>query len=290
MASTGVIGVPVAEDYIAAKLPDVARKLGKAKWADAAAAIMTTDTFPKAAMRKVAIGKTQVTLVGVAKGSGMIAPDMATMLSFIFTDADSGACLTAFVKRCSDRSFNSITVDSDTSTSDTMLLAATGQAKHPRVTGVGDKHLKAFRVALREIAIDLATQVVRDGEGAQKFVTIDISGAESAAARRIGLRLRTHRLSRPPLPAATRTGAGSSWRSVRPARKPTETGCPLAGGVPITVEGQLVDGYDESVTGKHMAGRDISISVDVGAGRGKARVWTCDLTHSYIEINADYRT
>ncbi|MEC9183766.1 MAG: bifunctional glutamate N-acetyltransferase/amino-acid acetyltransferase ArgJ, partial [Pseudomonadota bacterium] len=189
VASTGVIGVPVAEDYIAAKLPDVARKLGKAKWADAAAAIMTTDTFPKAAMRKVAIGKTQVTLVGIAKGSGMIAPDMATMLSFIFTDAKIPApVLQRLLKDAADRSFNSITVDSDTSTSDTMLLAATGQAKHPRVMGVGDKHLQAFRVALREIAIDLATQVVRDGEGAQKFVTIDISGAESAAAaRRIGL-------------------------------------------------------------------------------------------------------
>ena len=293
VASTGVIGVPVAEDYIAAKLPDVARKLGKAKWADAAAAIMTTDTFPKAAMRKVAIGKTQVTLVGVAKGSGMIAPDMATMLSFIFTDAKIPApVLQRLLKDAADRSFNSITVDSDTSTSDTMLLAATGQAKHPRVTGVGDKHLKAFRVALREIAIDLATQVVRDGEGAQKFVTIDISGAESAAAaRRIGLAV-----ANSPLVKTAIAGGDPNWGRIvmavgKAGEKADRDRMSIGmGGVPITVEGQLVDGYDESVTGKHMAGRDISISVDVGVGRGKARVWTCDLTHGYIEINADYRT
>jgi glutamate N-acetyltransferase/amino-acid N-acetyltransferase len=293
IASTGVIGVPVEQNYIASKLPLVARKLGKAKWADAAAAIMTTDTFPKASMRKVKIGKTEVTIVGIAKGSGMIAPDMATMLSFVFTDAKIPAVvLQRLLRDAVDRSFNSITVDSDTSTSDTMLLAATGQAKHPRVSGVGETHLKDFRKALREVAIDLATQVVRDGEGAQKFVTIDVSGAEStAAARRIGLAI-----ANSPLVKTAIAGGDPNWGRVvmaigKAGEKADRDRISIGmGGLPITVEGQLVDGYDESVTGAHIAGREVEIAVDVGVGRGKARVWTCDLTHGYIEINADYRT
>lgn len=293
VASTGVIGVPVAQDYIAEKLPAVARKLGKSKWPDAAAAIMTTDTFPKAAMRKVQIGKSQVTLVGIAKGSGMIAPDMATMLSFVFTDAKIPApVLQRLLRDAADRSFNSITVDSDTSTSDTLLLAATGQVKHPRVSGVGDAHLKAFRDALREITVDLATQVVRDGEGAQKFVTIDVTGAESAAAaRRIGLAI-----ANSPLVKTAIAGGDPNWGRVvmavgKAGEKADRDKMSIGmGGQPITVDGQLIDGYDESVTGAHMAGREIEIAVDVGVGRGKARVWTCDLTHGYIEINADYRT
>ena len=293
IASTGVIGVPVEQDYISSKLPLLTRKLGKAKWADAAAAIMTTDTFPKASMRKVKIGKSEVTLVGIAKGSGMIAPDMATMLSFVFTDANIPApILQRLLRDAADRSFNSITVDSDTSTSDTMLLAATGQAKHPRVSGVGDAHLKDFREAMREVAIDLATQVVRDGEGAQKFVTIDVSGAEStAAARRIGLAI-----ANSPLVKTAIAGGDPNWGRVvmavgKAGEKADRDKMSIGmGGLPITVEGQLVDGYDESVAGAHMSGREVEITVDVGVGRGKARVWTCDLTHGYIEINADYRT
>lgn len=293
IASTGVIGVPAEQDYIASKLPLVTRKLGKAKWADAAAAIMTTDTFPKASMRKMKIGKSEVTLVGIAKGSGMIAPDMATMLSFVFTDAKIPApILQRLLRDAADRSFNSITVDSDTSTSDTMLLAATGQAKHPRVSGVGDAHLKDFREALREVAIDLATQVVRDGEGAQKFVTIDVSGAESAAAaRRIGLAI-----ANSPLVKTAIAGGDPNWGRVvmavgKAGEKADRDKMSIGmGGLPITVEGQLVDGYDESVTGAHMSSREVEIAVDVGVGHGKARVWTCDLTHGYIEINADYRT
>jgi glutamate N-acetyltransferase/amino-acid N-acetyltransferase len=293
IASTGVIGVPVEQDYIASKLPLVGRKLGKAKWADAAAAIMTTDTFPKASMRKVKIGKTEVTIVGIAKGSGMIAPDMATMLSFVFTDAKIPApVLQRLLRDAADRSFNSITVDSDTSTSDTMLLAATGQAKHSPLSGVGDAHLKDFREALREVAIDLATQVVRDGEGAQKFVTIDVSGAESAAAaRRIGLAI-----ANSPLVKTAIAGGDPNWGRVvmavgKAGEKADRDRMSIGmGGLPITVKGQLVEGYDESVTGAHIAGREVDIVVDVGVGRGKARVWTCDLTHGYIEINADYRT
>ena len=293
IASTGVIGVPVPQDYISSKLPDVAKRLGKTKWADAAAAIITTDTFPKAAMRKVKIGKADVSIVGIAKGSGMIAPDMATMLSFVFTDAKIPApVLQRLLKDAADRSFNSITVDSDTSTSDTLLLAATGQVRHPKVSGIGDAHLKNFREALRALCIDLATQVVRDGEGAQKFVTIDVSGAESAAAaRRIGLAV-----ANSPLVKTAIAGGDPNWGRIvmavgKAGEKADRDKLSIGmGGVPITVEGQLVEVYDESITEKHMAGSEIEIALDVGVGRGKARVWTCDLTHGYIEINADYRT
>ncbi len=293
VASTGVIGVPVSQDYIASKLPDVAKHLGKTKWADAAAAIMTTDTFPKAAMRKVKIGKAEVSIVGIAKGSGMIAPDMATMLSFVFTDAKIPApVLQRLLKDAADRSFNSITVDSDTSTSDTLLLTATGQVRHPKVSGVGEAHLKDFREALRAVCIDLAIQVVRDGEGAQKLVTIDVSGAESAAAaRRLGLAV-----ANSPLVKTAIAGGDPNWGRIvmavgKAGEKANRDMLSIGmGGVPITVEGQLVEGYDESETEKLMAGSEIEIALDVGVGRGKARVWTCDLTHGYIEINADYRT
>ena len=293
VASTGVIGVPVPPGYIAASLPKIVGELKPNSWQRAAEAILTTDTFPKGATATAQIGDTQVTVAGFAKGSGMIAPDMATMLSFVFTDAKIPApILQRLLRDAADRSFNSITVDSDTSTSDTMLLAATGQAKHPRVSGVGDAHLKGFREALREVAIDLATQVVRDGEGAQKFVTIDVSGAESAAAaRRIGLAI-----ANSPLVKTAIAGGDPNWGRVvmavgKAGEKADRDKMSIGmGGLPITVEGQLVDGYDESVTGAHMSSREVEIAVDVGVGRGKARVWTCDLTHGYIEINADYRT
>ena len=293
LASTGIIGVPVAPDFVGSKLKLATDRLGADKWADAANAIMTTDTYPKAATRKAMIGKTQVTLHGIAKGSGMIAPDMATMLSFLFTDAKIPApVLQRLLKDAADRSFNCVTVDSDTSTSDTLILAATGQAKHPRVASVTDKNLKEFRDALRDLAIDLATQVARDGEGAQKFVTIDITGAESAkAAHRIGMAI-----ANSPLVKTAIAGGDPNWGRIvmavgKAGEKADRDRLSIGmGGQPITVNGQLVEGYDESVTAKHMAGREIMISVDVGIGRGKARVWTCDLTHGYIEINADYRT
>lgn len=293
VASTGVIGVPVPVDYIASKLPDVMKTLDNSKWADAATAILTTDTYPKAAMRQVKIGKADVTIVGIAKGSGMIAPDMATMLSFVFTDAKIPApVLQRLLKDAADRSFNSITVDSDTSTSDTMLLSATGQVRHPRVTKVGDAHLKEFREGLRDLSINLAGQVVCDGEGAQKLVTIDVGGAESvAAARRIGLAV-----ANSPLVKTAIAGGDPNWGRIvmavgKAGEKADRDKLSIGiGGVPITMEGQLVDGYDEAIAGLHMAGSEIEISINVGIGRGKARVWTCDLTHGYIEINADYRT
>ena len=172
------------------------------------------------------------------------------------------------------------------------MLAATGQVRHPKVSGVGEAHLKDFREALRAVCIDLATQVVRDGEGAQKFVTIDVSGAQSAAAaRRIGLAV-----ANSPLLKTAIAGGDPNWGRIvmavgKAGEKADRDKLSIGmGGVPITVEGHLVEGYDESVTEKHMAGREIEIALDVGVGRGKARVWTCDLTHGYIEINADYRT
>ena len=187
---------------------------------------------------------------------------------------------------------SSITVDSDTSTSDTTLLAATGQVRHARITKVGDAHLKQFREGLRDVFVDLATQVVRDGEGAQKFVTIDVGGAESAAsARRIGLAV-----ANSPLVKTAIAGGDPNWGRIvmavgKAGEKADRDKLSIGmGGVPITVEGQLVEGYDESVTGSHMAGTRIEITINVGVGRGKARVWTCDLTHGYIQINADYRT
>jgi len=224
----------------------------------------------------------------------MIAPDMATMLSFLFTDAKiPAAVLQKLLNRANSRSFNCITVDSDTSTSDTALLAATGQARHPAVAARGNGRLLAdFTRALEELMVDLAVQVVRDGEGAQKLVTIDVTGAASqSSARRIGLSI-----ANSPLVKTAIAGSDANWGRVvmavgKAGEKADRDRLSIAfGGVPITRLGKRVDGYDEAVVEKHLQGRDVSIAVDVGIGRGAARVWTCDLTHGYIEINADYRT
>ncbi len=294
IASTGIIGVPVPPDHIAAKLPGLVKQLGPAAWADAAKAIMTTDTFAKGCIRTARIGDAEVTITGIAKGSGMIAPDMATMLGFIFTDAKIPApVLQTLLTRAVDDSFNSITVDSDTSTSDTVLLFATGQGpRHPRVTGARDRHLADFRRALAELAQDLAIQIVRDGEGAQKLVTIDVTGATSRiAARRIGLSI-----ANSPLVKTAVAGGDPNWgRLVMAVGKAGQKAdrdllSVSIGGVTVTENGQLRADYDEALAARHMGGRNVSLGVDIGLGRGKARVWTCDLTHGYITINADYRT
>ena len=262
-------------------------------WPAAAQAIMTTDTYPKGATRQAEIAGVPVTLNGIAKGSGMIAPDMATMLSFVVTDAKIPAkTLQALLKPAADASFNSITVDSDTSTSDTLLLCATGMAKHRRVTSPADLHLRGFRAALGDLLRDLAHQVVRDGEGAQKFVTIAVSGAASRrAARRIGLAI-----GNSPLVKTAIAGSDANWgRIVMAVGKAGERAerdrlAIEIGGIAVARDGQVVPGYDEAPVARHMQGRDIHIAVDVGVGRGKATVWTCDLTHGYIDINADYRS
>ena len=293
VASTGVIGQPLPGEKIVAALPAALQGLSEHAWREAAQAIMTTDTFAKGATRRASIDGTAVAINGIAKGSGMIAPDMATMLAFIFTDAAiPAAVLQALLKASNEHSFNSITVDGDTSTSDTLLLAATGKAKHKRVTRAGDPRLKDFRRALEEVAIDLAQQVVRDGEGAQKFVTIEVTGALSArAARRVGLAI-----GNSPLVKTALAAGDANWgRIVMAVGKAGERAerdrlAIAVGGVRIAEKGGAVEGYDEAPVQHHMAGRDIHIAVDLGVGRARATVWSCDLTHGYIDINGSYRS
>jgi len=293
VASTGVIGQPLPGEKIVAALPAAVQSLSERAWPEAAQAIMTTDTFAKGSARRASIDGTAVAINGIAKGSGMIAPDMATMLAFIFTDAAiPAAVLQALLKASNERSFNSITVDGDTSTSDTLLLAATGKAKHKRVTRAGDPRLKDFRRALEEVAIDLAQQVVRDGEGAQKFVTIEVTGALSArAARRVGLAI-----GNSPLVKTALAAGDANWgRIVMAVGKAGERAerdrlAIAVGGVRIAEKGGAVEGYDEAPVARHMAGRNIHIAVDLGVGRARATVWSCDLTHGYIDINGSYRS
>ncbi len=294
VASTGVIGVPVPPDYIAGSLPKVIRALKPKSWQQAAEAILTTDTFAKGAAATARIGGKEVTVAGFAKGSGMIQPDMATLLSFVFTDAKIPArVLQTVLKAAADKSFNAITVDSDTSTSDTVLLCATGKgARHKPVKSARDPHLKDFRRAVEAVMTDLAVQVVRDGEGAQKLVTIDVAGAVSAqSARRIGLCV-----ANSPLVKTALAGEDANWgrivMAVGKAGEPADRDrlSIAMGGVPITEAGQVLSDYDEAPVAEHLKGREIHIGIDIGLGRGKARVWTCDLTHGYIAINADYRS
>lgn len=294
VASTGVIGEPRAPDYIASKIGTMKKSLAAKSWKDAAEAIMTTDTFPKGATRKVNIGKTEVTLSGFAKGSGMIAPDMATMLGFVFTDAKIPApVLQRLVRTAADESFNAITVDSDTSTSDTVLLFATGQVRgQPRITSSADKALAGFKAALKDIFVDLAQQIVRDGEGAQKFVTINVTGAESKkAARIVGLAI-----ANSPLVKTAIAGEDPNWGRVvmavgKAGEKADRDKLSIGfGETQITRDGQLVHGYDEAPVAAYMKGDEITVDVDLGIGRGRGTVWTCDLTHGYITINADYRS
>ncbi len=294
IASTGVIGEPVPADFIASKLATVRRGLGLRGWRPAAEAIMTTDTFAKAASRTAQIGSAVVTISGFAKGSGMIAPDMATMLAFVFTDARLPApVLQKLLRRAADRSFNAITVDGDTSTSDTLLLCATGQSRgQPRISRSNDPVLAGFAGALEAVCTDLAQQIVRDGEGAQKFVTVNVAGAESKrAARAIALAI-----ANSPLVKTAIAGEDPNWGRIvmavgKAGEKADRDRLSIAiGGIAITENGQLMPGYDEAPVARHMKQAEIELSVDVGVGRGRATVWTCDLTHGYITINADYRS
>ncbi|MCA8931497.1 MAG: bifunctional glutamate N-acetyltransferase/amino-acid acetyltransferase ArgJ [Rhodospirillaceae bacterium] len=294
LASTGVIGQPVPANKIAGALPAAQAALAGDGWSHAADAIRTTDTFAKLATATAEIAGVPVTINGIAKGSGMIAPDMATMLAFLFTDASVPApLLDRLLRRAVDRSFNSTTVDGDTSTSDTVLLAATAQAATPEdLSGPADPRLAGFRAALDKVCVDLAQQIVRDGEGASKFVTIDVTGAVSArSARRIGLAI-----ANSPLVKTAIAGQDANWgrivMAVGKAGEPADRDrlSISMGGVQITRDGQIVPGYDETPVAAHMKGPEIDIAVDIGLGRGKATVWTCDLTDGYIRINADYRS
>jgi glutamate N-acetyltransferase/amino-acid N-acetyltransferase len=293
ISSTGVIGDKLPVEKITVALPAAFAEASPDGWSDAAKAIMTTDTFPKGATRTATIDGVPVTINGFAKGSGMIAPDMATMLAYVFTDAALPArVLQPLLKSGNERAFNSITVDGDTSTSDTVLLCATGKAKHKRVIKPGDPRLREFRRALDAVLIDLAQQIVRDGEGAQKFVTIRVSGAASAgAARRIGLTI-----GNSPLVKTALAAGDANWgRIVMAVGKAGEKAdrdrlAISVGGVRIAEKGGAVAGYDEAPVARHMAGREILIEVDIGIGKGRAEIWTCDLTHRYIDINGSYRS
>jgi len=292
VASTGVIGVPLPLDKAEAGLA-AAFTAEPCGWEDAAATIMTTDTFPKAAVTRAVVDGKPVSLVGIIKGSGMIAPDMATMLGFIFTDAAvDPAWLQAALARANTRSFSCITVDSDTSTSDTVLAFATGAAGNVAIAHDDDPGADAFAAALDDLCLQLAHLVVRDGEGATKFIAVEVTGAESdASAHRIGMSI-----ANSPLVKTAIAGEDANWgrvvMAVGKAGEPAERDRVAIrfGETQVALNGLAVDGYDEAPVAAHLKGREIDIGVDLGLGDGRATVWTCDLTHGYISINADYRS
>ncbi|WP_156678788.1 bifunctional glutamate N-acetyltransferase/amino-acid acetyltransferase ArgJ [Sphingomonas profundi] len=292
VASTGVIGVPLPIDRAEAGI-DAALAAPEATWEEAAATIMTTDTFPKAAVARASLGGTTASVVGIVKGSGMIAPDMATMLGFVFTDAAiDPAFLQTMLAEANRRSFSCITVDSDTSTSDTVLAFATGRAGNAPLASFDDAGADAFQAALTDVCTQLAQQVVRDGEGATKFVTVTVTGATAdASAHRIALSI-----ANSPLVKTAIAGEDANWgrvvMAVGKAGEPAERdrlGI-MFGATQVARDGLAVEGYDEAPVAAHLKGSEIDIGVDLGLGEGRATVWTCDLTHGYISINADYRS
>ncbi len=294
VASTGVIGEPLPLPNLLTAVPVIAGGAGDTGWEAAAEAIMTTDTFPKGAVAETRIDGRTVRIGGIAKGSGMIAPDMGTMLAFLFTDADLPASvLDRLLAPATDRTFNSITVDSDTSTSDTCILFATRSTPVARpVSAADDPRLDAFRQALEDVMTDLARQIVRDGEGATKLVTVTVrAAARPAHARAVALAI-----ANSPLVKTAIAGEDANWgRIVMAVGK---AGVPVRaelvgisiGGIPVARGGSVVPGYDEAPVARHMQGSEISLDVSLGAGTAEATVWTCDLTHGYIAINADYRS
>jgi len=292
VSSTGVIGVPLPKDK-AREGVAAALTAAPCSWEVAAETIGTTDTFAKGAASSAIVGDRTVHVAGIVKGSGMIAPDMATMLGYIFTDAAvAPALLQAMLTKATGGSFNSITVDSDTSTSDTVLLFATGQAGNPTLASWDDGGADALYAAIREVALDLAHQVVRDGEGASKFIEVEVTGAVSDdSAKRVALAI-----ANSPLVKTAVAGEDANWgrvvMAVGKAGEPADRDR-LAirfGDHWVAKEGLPVDGYDEAPVAAHLKGQDIRIGADLGLGEGRATVWTCDLTHGYVSINADYRS
>jgi glutamate N-acetyltransferase/amino-acid N-acetyltransferase len=294
LASTGVIGEPLDARKFETVLADTARRAAAEPWIDAASAIMTTDTYPKGATRSVELGEATVTINGIAKGAGMIAPDMATMLSFVVTDAPLAApVLKQLLAKGVAGSFNAITVDSDTSTSDTLLMFATGKAvKAPKITNASDKRLAAFKLALNDLLRDLAHQVVKDGEGARKFVEIRVVGATSKkSARRIALSI-----ANSPLVKTAIAGEDANWgrvvMAVGKAGEPADRDR-LAisfGDIRVAVKGERDPAYSEEATSAYMKRDHVVITADIGLGNARDTVWTCDLTKEYVAINGDYRS
>ncbi|MDJ1157462.1 bifunctional glutamate N-acetyltransferase/amino-acid acetyltransferase ArgJ [Chelatococcus sp. SYSU_G07232] len=296
LASTGVIGEPLDATKFEGVLENCAARAAAGPWIEPARAIMTTDTFPKVATRTAEIAGVPVTINGIAKGAGMIAPDMATMLSFVVTDAPIAAgALQGLLARGVETTFNAITVDSDTSTSDTLMLFATGKAAArgaPAVAEAGDPRLGGFAEALHDLLRDLAQQVARDGEGASKFIEVRVEGAvDDASAKRIALSI-----ANSPLVKTAVAGEDANWgrvvMAVGKAGEPAERDR-LAiwfGDIRVAVDGARDAAYDEAATSAYMKGQEIVIRVALGLGTGRATVWTCDLTKEYVAINGDYRS
>ncbi|MBM9403066.1 bifunctional glutamate N-acetyltransferase/amino-acid acetyltransferase ArgJ [Gluconacetobacter azotocaptans] len=293
LASTGVIGEILPYQKITDALPGLYATLSDNGWADAARGIMTTDTFPKGAVRETTIGGTPVRIQGIAKGSGMVAPDMATMLCFVATDAALPApVLQALLSAGTNKSFNRTTVDSDTSTSDMVLLFATGLAGNPPIAAETDPALADFAEALDSLLLELALLVVRDGEGATKLMRIQVTGATSdESAHRVALAV-----ANSPLVKTAIAGEDANWgrvvmavgKSDEPANRDTLS--IAMGGVWIARNGTVVTGYDETPVVAHMKGQEIDIDIDLGLGNGASTAWSCDLTHGYIDINGSYRS
>jgi glutamate N-acetyltransferase / amino-acid N-acetyltransferase len=292
VASTGVIGVPLPIDKAEAGL-DAAFTAAPCSWQDAAATIMTTDTFPKGAVRTAVIGDKTVTLSGIIKGSGMIAPDMATMLGFIFTDAAvDAAFLQTMLSAANRQTFSCITVDSDTSTSDTVLAFATGKAGNAPLASFNNPGADAFQAALTDLCRELAQLVVRDGEGASKFITITVTGAVSnESAHRIAMSI-----ANSPLVKTAIAGGDANWgrvvMAVGKAGEPADRDrlSIRFGSTLVAKDGLVVPDYDETPVTAHVRSPNVDIGAELGLGEGRATVWTCDLTHGYISINADYRS
>ena len=286
-ASTGVIGEPLPYERITAILDDLTARQSAEFIKDAARAIMTTDTFPKGSAATIDVGGKPVKIAGIAKGSGMIAPDMATMLVYIFTDAViEQVALQALVSELNDKTFNCITVDSDTSTSDSLVMGATG-ASGVDVTGNAD-----FAAALHGVMLDLAHQVVRDGEGATKFVTVDVTGAaDDNDARKVALAI-----ANSPLVKTAIAGQDANWGRVVMAVGKSGAAADRDklsirfGDITVAENGWRAPDYSEDATSAYMKNPELTIGVDLGLGNGHSTVWTCDLTHGYIDINADYRS
>jgi glutamate N-acetyltransferase/amino-acid N-acetyltransferase len=293
LASTGVIGEPLDATKFGPVMEGLAARAKAGDFLAAAQAIMTTDTFPKVATARARIGTTTMTINGIAKGAGMIAPDMATMLAFVFTDATIAApALQAMLKDGVADTFNAVTIDGDTSTSDTLMLFATGQSSAPRIARASDPRLKAFRQALRQVLANLSEQVARDGEGARKLVEIVVEGAVSkVSARRIAMSI-----ANSPLVKTAIAGEDANWgrvvMAVGKAGEPADRDrlSIWFGGIRVAHKGARDPGYDEAAVSAEMKKPEIYLKVALGLGKGRDRVLTCDLTKEYIAINGDYRS
>jgi len=294
LGATGVIGEPLDDpNFVGSIVPEMEENLSKPDWLACAKAFMTTDTFPKGAGFMRSIGADEIAFAGIAKGSGMIAPNMATMLAYVFTDLSvTPALLDKALRQACDLSFNAITVDSDTSTSDSLMVFATGASAAAPLSSDQDPRFEPFVEALSDLCLDLALQIVKDGEGASKFITIQVEGAESdASAKRIA-----GDIANSPLVKTALAASDANWGRVVMAVG--KSGEPIDqtqlsiwfGDVQVASAGARSEDYDEALATAAVTGSDIQIRVRVGSGSGTARAYTCDLTHAYIDINGAYRT